>query len=114
MIYTIRDYELTPDAPRPRYLVDRYWPRGIRRGDLDIDGWLREVAPSRELIRWFGHDPDRWEAFRARYRAELDGNPGAWRPLLEAARRGDVVLLYAARDTRHNNAVVLREYIEEQ
>lgn len=95
-----------------RFLVERLWPRGFSKASLRLDGWLRDVAPSHELRRWFGHDPARWEEFRRRYFAELDAKPEAWRPLLEAARRGPVTLLYSARDTEHNNAVALRDYLQ--
>jgi uncharacterized protein YeaO (DUF488 family) len=103
------------DAPGPdghaRFLVDRMWPRGVTKASLVIDGWLRDVAPSTELRRWFGHDPARWEEFRQRYRAELDANPAAWQPLVDAAKHGPVTLLFGARDREHNQAVVLREYL---
>ncbi|MGY1624031.1 DUF488 domain-containing protein [Geodermatophilus sp. SYSU D00965] len=96
----------------PRFLVERLWPRGVRREDLPLDGWLREVAPSPELRRWFGHDPRRWAEFRRRYLAELAAAPAeACRPLLDAARAGAVTLLYSARDREHNSAVVLREHL---
>ncbi|HXF72267.1 MAG TPA: DUF488 family protein [Actinomycetota bacterium] len=112
-IHVIRLYrEEARRAPRPRFLVDRVWPRGVARDELEIDGWLRDVAPSDELRRWFGHDPSRWEGFQRRYAAELDAKPEAWRPLLEAARRGDVTLLFGARDEERNNAVALRGYLE--
>lgn len=77
-----------------------------------MDAWMREVAPSGDLRRWFGHDAGRWEEFRRRYFAELDGRPESWMPLLEAARKGPVTLLYSARDTEHNQAVALKEYLE--
>ena len=95
-------------------LVDRVWPRGVSRADLALDGWLRDVAPSAELRRWFGHDVTRWPEFRRRYLAELAAVPDAVRPLIEAARTGDVVLLYGARDPAHNNAVVLRDHLTER
>jgi uncharacterized protein YeaO (DUF488 family) len=96
------------------FLVDRVWPRGIRKSDLEIGGWLRDVAPSTDLRKWFGHRPERFAEFRARYRAELDDSPDAVRPLLDAAREGPVTLLYSARDTEHNQAVVLREYLRDR
>jgi uncharacterized protein YeaO (DUF488 family) len=96
-----------------RYLVERLWPRGIKKVNLKMDAWLKDVAPSDGLRRWFGHDPVKWDAFQRRYRAELDANPGAWEILLEATRQGNVTLLYSARDTEHNNAVVLKTYLEE-
>lgn len=102
------------DGVGARYLVDRVWPRGVRKDDLDLDGWLRDVAPSTDLRRWFGHKPERFAQFRERYRAELDARQDAVRPLLEAARRGPITLLYSARDAEHNQAVVLREYLREK
>lgn len=95
------------------FLVDRVWPRGVRKSDLPLDGWLRDVAPSNDLRRWFGHRPERFGEFRERYRRELDERPDALRPLLAAARQGRVTLLYGARDTEHNQAVVLRDYLLE-
>jgi uncharacterized protein YeaO (DUF488 family) len=112
MIQIKRVYD--PSAPEDgaRFLVDRLWPRGVRREALSLDGWLKDVAPSDALRRWFGHDPTRWDEFRHRYAAELDGKPAAWQPILDAARRGDVTLLYGTRDTEHNNAVALKAYLE--
>lgn len=94
-----------------RFLVDRLWPRGVRKELAHFDHWLKDVAPSSELRRWFGHSPDRWPAFRLRYFDELDHQPYTWEPILDAARQGNVTLLYAARDTEHNNAVALQEYL---
>ncbi|RKH91901.1 DUF488 family protein [Corallococcus sp. AB045] len=95
-----------------RFLVDRLWPRGRKKVDLHLDGWPRDVGPSTELRRWFAHDVARWDEFRRRYTRELDAHHDAWEPLLEAARQGRVTLLYGARDTEHNNAVVLKDYLE--
>jgi uncharacterized protein YeaO (DUF488 family) len=95
-----------------RFLVDRLWPRGVRKADLPIDGWLKDVAPSDSLRRWFGHDPDRWGEFVRRYGKELDRHPEAWIPLDKAAKRGRLILLFAAKDEEHNNAVALRDYLE--
>jgi uncharacterized protein YeaO (DUF488 family) len=112
MITTERVYE--EQARRGAYyLVERLWPRGIRKEALRLDGWLREVAPSTQLRRWFSHDPARWSEFRRRYFAELDHNPQAWRPLAEAAQHEDVTLLYSSRDTEHNNAVALKDYLDQ-
>jgi uncharacterized protein YeaO (DUF488 family) len=94
-----------------RYLVERLWPRGVKKTALKIDGWLKDVAPSPELRKWFSHDPDKWSEFRRRYFAELDKSPDAWKPLADAARHGDVVLEYSSRDEEHNNAVALRDYL---
>ncbi|MBB2911232.1 uncharacterized protein YeaO (DUF488 family) [Streptosporangium becharense] len=107
-----RVYDAEP-AEGAVFLVDGMWPRGVRKDGLTLDGWARDVAPSPELRRWFGHRPERFAEFRTRYRRELDRNPDAVRPLLDAARAGTVTLLYAAKDTEHNNAVVLREYLRD-
>ena len=106
-----RVHDPDPPVPGRRFLVERLWPRGVRKDDLGLDGWLRDAAPSTELRRWFGHDPQRWEEFRRRYSAELDAAPHTWRPLLDAAAAGPVVLLYSARDEEHNNAVALRDHL---
>lgn len=97
-----------------RFLVERLWPRGVRKDALPMDGWLKDVAPSTELRKWFGHDPQRWDEFRRRYAAELDQHPAAWEPLAQAARDDGVTLLYSSRDTEHNNAVALREFLAER
>ena len=107
----VRVHDADTAGPGRRFLVDRLWPRGVRKESLALDGWLRDVAPSTGLRTWFGHDVDRWPEFRRRYLAELDAAPDAVRPLLDAAAEGDVTLLYAARDAEHNNAVVLREHL---
>ncbi len=103
-----------PPAPEDgrRFLVDRLWPRGVKKEALRLDAWLKELAPSDALRRWFGHDPARWEEFQRRYFAELEAKPEAWRPLLEAAREGTVTLLFSARDDEHNNAVALKAFLE--
>jgi uncharacterized protein YeaO (DUF488 family) len=100
----------SPDDGR-RILVDRLWPRGLRRADAAIDRWLKEIAPSTELRRWFGHDPDRWEEFRRRYRAELSAHSDLLAELRSLARRGPLTLVYSARDEDHNDAVVLHEVL---
>jgi uncharacterized protein YeaO (DUF488 family) len=110
LIALVRVYD-DDEGDAPRFLVERLWPRGVRRSALRLSDWLPEVAPSTELRKWFGHDPGRWEEFRRRYSAELDAHPAAWRPLLDAAAGGDVTLLYSSRDTEHNNAVALRDYL---
>lgn len=112
-ILLCRVYDPLPDKGR-RYLVDRLWPRGIRKEQLKLDGWLRELAPSTQLRRWFGHDPARWEGFKQRYFSELEQRPEHWRPLLAALEEGPVVLLYAARDRAHNNAAALKEFLEQK
>lgn len=112
MIRTKRVYEEVEPGDGRRFLVERLWPRGIRKADLRLDSWLKDVAPSTELRRWFGHEPDRWPEFERRYAAELDANPEAWQPIVEAAARGNVTLLYSARDVERNSAVALAGYLE--
>jgi uncharacterized protein YeaO (DUF488 family) len=107
-----RIYDHEPRPPGKVFLVERLWPRGVRRDEIDLDGWLKDVAPSTELRQWFSHDPTKWQQFRRRYTAELDAHPQAWQPLIEAAAAGDVTLLYSSRDREHNNAVVLRDYLQ--
>ena len=114
MINVKRVYEPLDAHDGKRFLVDRVWPRGLKKEDLQLDGWLKDVAPSAELRRWFGHDPAKWPEFQCHYTAELDVHPEAVQPLLDAARHGLVTLLFAARDTEHNNAVVLGAYLDEQ
>jgi uncharacterized protein YeaO (DUF488 family) len=107
-------YEPVEKGDGKRFLVERLWPRGIKKEGLRMAGWLKETAPSNELRQWFSHDPAKWEEFQRRYRAELDERPDAWRSLLEAAADGDLTLLFSARDTEHNNAVALRDYLVER
>jgi len=97
-----------------RFLVERLWPRGIRKESLHFSDWLKDVAPSDSLRRWFRHDVSKWAEFQRRYRAELDGRPQSWAPIVAAARAGNVVLLYSSHDTEHNNAVMLRDYVNER
>jgi uncharacterized protein YeaO (DUF488 family) len=106
-----RVYEPPAADDGRRFLVDRLWPRGARKEALRLDGWLKDVAPGDKLRRWFGHDAARWPEFRDRYFAELDARPVAVRPLLDAAKRGPVTLVFGARDPAHNNAVALRDYL---
>ncbi len=113
-IQTKRAYDAPDASDGERYLVDRVWPRGVKRENLDIKDWLKEVAPSNDLRKWFGHDPQRWDEFRKRYFKELDTNPAAWQPLLDAARHKKVSLVYGAKDTEHNQAIALKEYLEEK
>ena len=114
MLKTKRAYESAEAGDGTRFLVDRLWPRGIRKEKLEMKAWLKEVAPSAALRKWFAHDPAKWEEFQKRYRAELESRPDAWQPLLEAAEEGDVTLLYCARDTEHNSAILLKSFLEEQ
>ena len=114
MLKTKRVYESAAASDGARFLVDRLWPRGIKKEELRLKAWLKDVAPSPELRKWFAHEPARWHEFQKRYRAELKANPDAWKPLLEAAKQGDVTLLYSARDTEHNSALLLKEFLEER
>ncbi len=109
-----RVYDPVEPSDGERYLVERLWPRGVRRDELVITAWLREVAPSDALRRWYAHDPAKWSEFQQRYQEELLARPREWKPLLEAARRGPITLLYSARDRVHNSAVVLRAFLEER
>jgi uncharacterized protein YeaO (DUF488 family) len=92
-----------------RVLVDRLWPRGVKKADARVDRWFKDLAPSGELRKWFGHDPERWEEFRRRYRAELAGKGEQLDELRKLAHAQAVTLVYAAHDEAHNNAVVLQE-----
>jgi uncharacterized protein YeaO (DUF488 family) len=95
-----------------RVLVDRLWPRGLTHEDARIDLWLKDIAPSDILRKWFDHDPARWDEFRVRYHRELDERRAALHDLLHRSRTGRVTLLHGSRETRYNNAVALKEYLE--
>ncbi len=112
MLNIQRVYDKSNGKRGSRFLVDRLWPRGFRKEEVKADAWLQDVAPSRALCKWFGHDPAKWAEFRKRYFAELDAAKEAWAPIVTAARHGEVTLLYSARDTEHNNAVALRDYLK--
>ena len=114
MLKIKRAYESTETSDGARFLVDRLWPRGIKKENLEMNAWLKDVAPSPALRKWFAHDPDKWPEFQKRYWAELESNPEAWQPILEAAKQGEITLLYSARDTEHNSAVLLKAFLEEQ
>jgi uncharacterized protein YeaO (DUF488 family) len=94
-----------------RVLVDRVWPRGVSKDDLDLDEWRKEIAPSTRLRKWFGHDPQRWREFQKRYFVELEGKQDSVRELMKRARQGRVTLVYGARDPEHNQAVALSAYL---
>lgn len=95
-----------------RILVDRIWPRGVAKDNLRLDAWLKDVAPSAELRRWFDHAPEKWDRFKARYFQELEQEPEGLATLLERARTGNVTLIFGAKDEAHNNAVVLKAFLE--
>jgi uncharacterized protein YeaO (DUF488 family) len=112
MISLARVYGISAQPRGAAFLVERLWPRGIRKDKLPMDAWLKDAAPSTELRKWFGHEPDKWGEFQKRYFRELDSKPESWAPLLDAARRGPVSLLYSSADREHNNAVALKLYLE--
>lgn len=114
MIQVKRTYEPPARGDGRRILVERLWPRGMTKAALAADAWMKEVAPSTELRKWFDHRVERWEEFGRRYRNELDSNADAWKAILEASRRGTVTLLYSAHDMLHNGALVLRDYLIER
>jgi uncharacterized protein YeaO (DUF488 family) len=109
-----RIYEPPKKDQGRRVLVDRIWPRGVSREAAALDLWLKDIAPSTELRKWFGHDPSRFAGFRNRYRQELEENPQPVAELAALARQGDILLLYSARDEHFNQAVVLAEYLNER
>jgi uncharacterized protein YeaO (DUF488 family) len=106
-----RVYDKAAASDGSRLLVDRVWPRGLKKNDLLLDGWIKEVAPSDRLRKWFGHDAKKWKEFRKQYFAELRAKATSWQPIIERARRSDVTLLYGARDFEHNNAVALKDFL---
>ncbi|PAP95043.1 DUF488 domain-containing protein [Mesorhizobium wenxiniae] len=110
-VKTKRAYERPADDDGTRVLVDRLWPRGLKKTDAAIDRWAKELAPSTDLRKWFGHDPARWEEFRRRYSEEIRQHREEFDRLRDLARKGPVTLVYAAHDETHNDAVVLREIL---
>lgn len=112
MIELKRVYEPWAQSDGKRILVDRLWPRGVTKEKAHLDVWLKAIAPSTELRKWFGHDPDKWEEFQQRYRAELAAHGTAVSTILDASNEGTVTLVYAAKDEEHNEAVVLKDYLE--
>ncbi len=107
-----RVYQPAAKADGYRVLIDRLWPRGLKKDAVPLDLWAKELAPSAALRKWFGHDPARWDGFRHRYASELDALTEYWRPLAERSTRHAVTLLYGARDEEHNNAVALKAYLD--
>jgi len=112
MIQLKRAYDPASRTDGARFLVERLWPRGVKKTSLKIKDWLKEAGPSTELRKWFSHDPAKWNEFRRRYFDELKANPSAWQPVLRAARHGTVTLIYSSHDTEHNNAVALQEFLQ--
>ena len=112
MIKIKRVYDPPSKADGRRILVERLWPRGIKKTDLKLDAWLKEVAPSTELRKWFNHSPAKWKEFQRRYRAELVEHPDNWQPILEAMSKGTITLLFSSHDATHNNVVALKNFLE--
>ena len=111
MIRLKRVYDPASKEDGVRFLVERLWPRGVKKQDLRLDAWLKDVAPSTELRRWFGHDPAKWREFQQRYFAELDTHPEALELISKTSSRGAVTLLFSSHDAEHNNAVALETYL---
>jgi uncharacterized protein YeaO (DUF488 family) len=112
MIKLKRAYDSASKDDGIRFLVERLWPRGVNKTALRLDAWLKDVAPSTELRRWFSHDPSKWIEFQRRYSAELNAKPEAVKPILDADwRGGHVTLVYSSHDKEHNNAVALKAYL---
>lgn len=112
MIKLKRAYENPAKDDGERILVERLWPRGLTKLRAKIDLWLKDVAPSTELRRWFGHDPDKWDEFRRRYQKELKDNNDLIKLLKRKAKAGTITLIYAARDEEHNGALVLKRFLQ--
>ncbi len=107
-----RAYDTPSGSDGCRILVERLWPRGLSKRDAKIDLWPKEAAPSTELRRWFNHEPDKWAEFKRRYFDELRARGGSLEPILERVRAGRVTFVFASRESRFNNAVALKEYVE--
>jgi uncharacterized protein YeaO (DUF488 family) len=107
-----RVYEEPEEADGRRILVDRLWARGLSKEKAKVDMWIKEIAPSTDLRRWYGHDPDKWAEFKRRYTVELDAKPGIVEEIMKEVRAGVVTLLYSSKEEQLNNAVALKEYIE--
>ena len=112
MIKLKRAYDRPSKDDGARYLVERLWPRGIKKTELPLDGWLKDVAPSPELRKWFAHDPEKWPQFQRRDFTELQAHEHSLQPLRKAARQGPVTLVFSSHDTEHNAAVALRDYLQ--
>ena len=111
-IKTKRAYERPLPEDGKRILVDRLWPRGKTKKDLKIDEWLKDISPSLGLIKWFGHDPEKWPEFKKKYKAELKAKKDLLSKLKEFSQKGPLTLVYSAKDQKHNNAVVLKEMLQ--
>lgn len=109
-----RVYETPETSDGNRILIDRLWPRGLTKEKADIYLWLKEIAPSSDLRKWFGHDPVKWEEFKKKYHAELKANKQVMQKLISEIKKENVTLVYGARDEEHNDAVVLKQYLEKE
>lgn len=107
-----RVYEHPEKDDGTRILVDRLWPRGLTKKKASVDLWLKDIAPSTELRKWFAHDPDKWKRFRARYQTEIRNNHDLIKVLKQKAREGTITLIYGARDQKHNEALVLKQFLQ--
>ena len=111
MIKTKRVYDASARSDGCRFLVERLWPRGVKKEELKLDAWLKDAAPSTELRKWFNHDPAKWKEFQRRYEVELKARPEAWAPILKANSKGAVTLLFSSHDAEHNNVVALKGFL---
>jgi uncharacterized protein YeaO (DUF488 family) len=109
-----RAYDKTGEHGGTRVLVDRVWPRGVRKAEAGIDLWLKEIAPSTELRKWFGHDPEKWPEFKTRYFRELEQNQAMVEQLSKMNQKGTVTLVFGAKNEKYNNAAALKEYLEQR
>lgn len=112
MIRVKRVYDRPAATDGERFLVDQLWPRGLTKQKVKVQSWFKEVAPSTALRKWYQHEPAKWKEFQRRYFRELDDKPEAWQALLEAARQGDITLVFSSREAELNNAVALKDYLE--
>jgi uncharacterized protein YeaO (DUF488 family) len=111
MVQLKRVYDPAKRDDGTRFLVERLWPRGVKKENLRLDAWLKDAAPSTDLRQWFSHDPAKWTEFQRRYFAELDVKPEALEPIRKALKHGRVTLLFSSHDTEHNNALALKDYL---
>lgn len=109
-----RVYELPQASDGKRVLIDRLWPRGLTKEKAKVDLWLKDIAPTTELRKWFGHDPAKWNEFKKRYHAELKKNSEVVSALIKLLKHGKAAIVYGAKDEEHNDAVVLKEYLEKE
>jgi uncharacterized protein YeaO (DUF488 family) len=112
MIQLKRAYEPPSEQEGYRVLIDRIWPRGVKKEELAVDAWLKEIAPSSDLRKWFDHDPKKWQEFCTRYKAELKDRQDVIEFLKEKSEDGVLTLVFGAKDTRYNNAVALKQYLD--